>query len=232
MPTLTTQRLGLFASTLDRFPRFARNLKCSIFRLPPDLLIDGIFPYLCVEDIIVLRRVCCFPLSIRVVLELNLPQVNKTFFIVTHEPIIWKRFLLRMNIPLPPLRPSFQYTNDATDYEIEHLVTRAISLDDNWRRGRTWIRSNRIITTQHQILDMVMVPGGKFLIVSIRDNPGFRFYLDLYAMDHPKGHRAIARISTISKAYFLQAKYGEWKGRRGIMITYCRRRFQNYSRNG
>ena len=58
MPTLAIQRLGLFASTFDRFPRFTRYTKCSIFKLPPDLLIDGIFPYLCIEDIMTLRRVC------------------------------------------------------------------------------------------------------------------------------------------------------------------------------
>ncbi|KAF8628243.1 hypothetical protein AX15_004019 [Amanita polypyramis BW_CC] len=215
--TLTAHRLGLVASTFNKCVplRFTtRNQTCSIFNLPPDLLLDEIFPYLRVEDVMCLRR------------------VNKAFFIVTHEPVIWKRFLLRMNMPLPPLRPSFRYTNEATDYEVEHLVTRAISLDDNWRRGRTRIRSNKIIATQHQVLDMVMVPGGKFLIASVRDEPGYRFYLVLYAMDHAKGHRALARTPTVSKAYFLQAKYGEWKGKRGIMIAYCRRRFQNFSRIG
>ncbi|KAK2461528.1 hypothetical protein APHAL10511_005991 [Amanita phalloides] len=197
-----------------RLARFPTVPTCCIFKLPPDLLTDGIFPYLCVEEIIALRR------------------VNKAFFVLTHEPVIWKRFLLRMNIPLPPLRPSFRYTSDATDYEVEHLVTRAISLDDNWRRGRTRLLSNKIVATYHHVLDLVMVPGGKFLIASVRDEPGYRFYLVLYAMDHPKGHRALARIPTISKAYFLQAKYGEWKGKRGIMIVYCRRRFQNYSQSG
>ena len=137
-----------------------------------------------------------------------------------------------MNIPLPPLRPSFRYTHDATDYEIEHIVTRAISLDDNWRQGKSRIRTNKFIETPYQVLDLVMVPGGKFLIASVKDQPGYRFYLTLYAMDHPKGARALARIPTVSKAYFLKAKYVEWKGQRGIMIVYCRRRFHNYDQTG
>ncbi|KAM6498570.1 hypothetical protein JOM56_006518 [Amanita muscaria] len=217
--TLTTPRyrLGLIASTLNKYvpSPFSRTTTCSIFKLSPDLVLDEILPHLCIEDIISLRR------------------VNKTFFILTHAPIIWKRFLLRMNIPLPPFRPSFRYTHDATDHEVEHLVTRAISLDDNWRRGKTCIRSNKCVSTQYQVLDLVMVPGGKFLVASVKDQPGYRFNLTLYVMDHPRGIvQALARIPTISKAYFLQAKYVEWKGKRGIMIVYCRRRFQNHSRTG
>ncbi|PFH49670.1 hypothetical protein AMATHDRAFT_147100 [Amanita thiersii Skay4041] len=207
---------AFFASALDKcFPhRFVKRAPCSIFKLPPDVLIDVIFLYLYVEDILALRR------------------VSKAFFVLTHEPVIWKRFLLNMDIPLPHLRPSFKYTSDATDYEVEQIVTRALSLDDNWRSSRTRIRANKYIPLQHQVLDMVLLPGGKFLVASMKDAAGFRCYLTLFAMDHPNGHRAIARVPTISKAYFLQAKYVEWKGRKGIMIVYCRRRFQNYSRTG
>ncbi|EEB93285.1 hypothetical protein MPER_08084, partial [Moniliophthora perniciosa FA553] len=80
------------------------------------LIIDEIFTYLSIEDIMRLRR------------------VDKAFFLLTHDPLIWRRFLERLNLPIPPIRPNFRYTLEATDFEIEQLVTKAVRADDNWRK--------------------------------------------------------------------------------------------------
>ncbi|KAF8899288.1 hypothetical protein BD779DRAFT_1465227 [Infundibulicybe gibba] len=189
--------------------RFKRTSNCFILRLSLDVHVDHIFVHLCIEDIICLRR------------------VNKAFFLLTHEPIIWKRFLERMNIPMPPIRPSFRYSLQATDFEVEQLVTRAISLDDNWRRTYPNIFSRQLVMAHYKILDMKLLPGGKYLVASVKDSSSYRFYLTVFALDHPKGHRALARFPTGAKVYNLQAKYMKFNDRQGIMVAYVRRTFKN-----
>ncbi|KAJ7206725.1 hypothetical protein B0H12DRAFT_1243273 [Mycena haematopus] len=74
---------------------------------------------------------------------------------------------------------------------------------------------------------MRLLPGGKFLIASVRDLSSHRYYITLFCLDHPKGNRAVARVPTKSKAYDLQAKYMKYNGEHGIMVAYTRRTFQN-----
>ncbi|KAJ7109839.1 hypothetical protein C8R44DRAFT_264372 [Mycena epipterygia] len=182
---------------------------CFIQRLPFDIFVDQIFIYLHIEDIMCLRR------------------VDRTFFLLTHEPIIWKRFLERMKTPIPPLRPTFRYSLQVTDFEAEQLVSRAISLEDNWRRDEPRVKTRKVMEAHHRVLDMRLLPGGKFLIASVRDLSSHRYYITLFSLDHPKGNRAVARVPTISKAYDLQAKYMKYRGLHGIMIAYTRRTFKN-----
>ncbi|KAF8215794.1 hypothetical protein K438DRAFT_1659074 [Mycena galopus ATCC 62051] len=189
--------------------RFNRSSICFIQRLPFDIFIDQIFIYLHIEDIICLRR------------------VDRTFFLLTHEPVIWKRFLERMRTPIPPLRPTFRYSLQVTDFEAEQLVSRAISLEDNWRRDEPRVQNRRVLNAHHRVLDMKLLPGGKFLIASVRDLSSHRYYITLFSLDHPKGNCAVARVPTISKAYDLQAKYMKYNGAHGIMVAYTRRQFQN-----
>ncbi|KAJ6601456.1 hypothetical protein DFH09DRAFT_564208 [Mycena vulgaris] len=188
---------------------FKRTSICYIQRLPFDIFLDHIFLYLHIEDIMCLRR------------------VDRTFFLLTHEPIIWKRFLERMKTPIPPLRPTFRYSLQVTDFEAEQLVSRAISLEDNWRRDEPRVKTRKVMEAHHRVLDMKLLPGGKFLIASVRDLSSHRYYITLFSLDHPKGNRAVARVPTISKAYDLQAKYMKYKGAHGIMISYTRRTFKN-----
>ncbi|KAJ7897250.1 hypothetical protein B0H14DRAFT_398673 [Mycena olivaceomarginata] len=182
---------------------------CFIQRLPLDIFVDHIFIHLTIEDIICLRR------------------VDRTLFLLTHEPVIWKRFLERMRTPIPPLRPTFRYSLQATDFEAEQLVSRGISLDDNWRRDEPRVKMRQVIDAHHRVLDMKLLPGGKFLIASVRDLSSHRYYITLFSLDHPQGNRAVARVPTISKAYDLQAKYMKYKGAHGIMVAYTRRTFKN-----
>ncbi|KAF5385016.1 hypothetical protein D9615_001024 [Tricholomella constricta] len=182
---------------------------CYIHRLPLDIFVDHIFVHLCIEDIMRLRR------------------VNKAFFLLTHEPVIWKRILRRLNVPLPPIRPTFRYALEATDFEVEQLVSRAISLEDNWRNPRTEAKSSMLFSTHYNILDMKLLPGGKYLIASVKDE--YRYFLMVYCLDHPKGPKALARLPTQMKAYHLQAKYIKYKGEQVIMIAYVRR---SWAENG
>ncbi|TFK41981.1 hypothetical protein BDQ12DRAFT_645354 [Crucibulum laeve] len=190
------------------FGRLKRTSSSYIHKLPFDIHVDQIFIHLVVEDILALR------------------QVDKTFFLLTHEPIIWRRFLETMNIPIPPLRPTFRYSLQATDFEIEQLVTRAITVDDNWRRKEfPRIYHREVIETKREVVDLALVPGGKYLFASLKDSSNLRFWVVVYAMDHPQGPTPIACFTPPDKAYNLEAKYAKYKGVEGIMLSHVSRKF-------
>ncbi|EAU92321.2 hypothetical protein CC1G_00540 [Coprinopsis cinerea okayama7 len=178
-------------------------------------MLDDLFPYLYIEDILSLRR------------------VNKAFYLLTHEPIIWKRFLLRMKIPIPPLRPTFRYSLTVTDYEIEQLVTQAITVDDNWRRPNPTIFSRNHFWSHHKTTNMFLLPGGKYLIASAQSRDKLQFWLVLYQVDHPMGPRALARIPTYSEAYNVEAKFMRlFEGEEGLVIAYTRRLYVKQQPDG
>lgn len=129
--------------------------------------------------------------------------------------------------PVISLRPTFDYSSRDTDYEIEQIVTRTISLDDNWRNPKSKVIARHLFETHYEVLDMAMVPGGKYLLASVKDRGNYRYYINLYILDHPNGPRAIARLPTLAKAHNLQAKYVNLQGELGIAISFVRRRFAN-----
>ncbi|KAG6883953.1 hypothetical protein C0993_002530 [Termitomyces sp. T159_Od127] len=186
---------------LTRFiPPGANSVAAAI---PLDIFVDNISPYLQVEDILALRR------------------VNKHYFHLTHEPLIWKRFLQALRIPVPPIRPTLDRSVRSSDYEFEQLVSRAISLEDNWRKDRPTVASTMSFDASLEVLDMKLLPGGKYLIASVRDD--YRFFIALYHLDHPRGPHILARCQTPTKAYKLQAQYMRYEGKPVIMIAYvCR----------
>ncbi|KAH6917091.1 hypothetical protein BKA70DRAFT_1251332 [Coprinopsis sp. MPI-PUGE-AT-0042] len=195
---------------------FGLKTGSSIFNLPLDLLLDEVFLYLFVEDILTLRR------------------VNKAFFILTHEPIIWKRFLQRMDVPLPPLRPTFRWSLSRTDYEIEQLVTQALTADDNWRRADPRLFDVRRVSTGHyRLTDMYLLPGGRYLITSCQTLDKEHFHLAVWALDHPAGPRELARIPTLAEAFRLEAKVMNLlDGEQGLIIAYVRRIFNTPQPSG
>ncbi|EKM83949.1 hypothetical protein AGABI1DRAFT_124275 [Agaricus bisporus var. burnettii JB137-S8] len=179
---------------------------CFFLRVPLHVYLDHIFPCLSLEDIICLRR------------------VNKALFLITHEPSIWGRFLQRMNHhPAVNLRPDIDYTNNY--YEIEQIVSRTVSLDDNWRNPKPKVIDRFLVETHYQVLDMVLLPGGKYLCASIKDRGNFRYYIALYVLDHPSGPQAIARVPVHTKAFKLTAKYLRVNGQYGIIVSCVRRRY-------
>ncbi|KAG6816463.1 hypothetical protein H0H93_008063, partial [Arthromyces matolae] len=159
--------------------------------LVQDVFIDHISPMLDVEDLVKLRRVSIW------------------FYLLCNEPIIWKR--IEKHIPLLPIpiRPSFKVGDTSTDHEYHDRVVRAISMDDNWYKEKPQVISTMTIDATLEVLDMALVPGGKFLVASVRDN--WRFFVALYHLDHPKGPHVIARFPTLTKAYKLHARYMNFK---------------------
>ncbi|KAG5222360.1 Fbox floxuridine [Salix suchowensis] len=147
------------------------------------------------------------------------------FFLLTHEPIIWKRFLQAMTLPLPPLRPYYRYSLRSNDFEIEQMVTRAISLDDNWRNHHTVARRHKVIPTDKFIVEMKLLPGGKYLVVSETDEEGFRYSISVWLLDDAHGPRVLARTHMDVKVFNLQAKYTRYQGQNGIMVSFVRRKF-------
>ncbi|KAJ3829189.1 hypothetical protein EV361DRAFT_989445 [Lentinula raphanica] len=197
---------------LLRYIPFLKNLlphkeAISIRRLPVDIWVEEIFIYLTVEDVICLRR------------------VNKTLFLITHEPVIWKRFLLRLPIPPPPLRPTLRWSLDLTSFQIEQLVTKAIIADDNWRRLTPRFAYSHVELAFNEVLELKLLPGGQYMVASVKDKSSRRFYICVYCLDHPDRHfPPLARTPVPTRAYNIQARFLPWKDRRpGIMILYCLR---------
>ncbi|KAL0564694.1 hypothetical protein V5O48_017348, partial [Marasmius crinis-equi] len=120
-----------------------RRKKCYIYRLHLELIVE-VLSYLSVEDIARVRR------------------ISKAISLITHHPIIWRRFLERLNLPILPTRPNFLYTIQATDFEIEQLVTRTICADDNWRRPNPKLLNKEIACAYQQVMEMKLLPGGRF----------------------------------------------------------------------
>ncbi|KAJ3861912.1 hypothetical protein EV359DRAFT_46247 [Lentinula novae-zelandiae] len=178
-----------------------------IQRLPVDLWIDEIFIHLTIEDVICLRR------------------VNKTLFLITHEPIIWKRFLVRLSIPIPPLRPSLRWSLDLTSFQIEQLVAKAICADDNWRRLSPKLSHTRIVFAFYEVLEMKLLPGGQYMVASVKDTASRRFYICIFCLEHPDPNfPPLARLPLPTKAFNIEARFLPWhEGRPGIMIMYSQR---------
>ncbi|KAG7099900.1 hypothetical protein E1B28_001700 [Marasmius oreades] len=181
---------------------FKRYTTCYIHRLPLEIIVDWIIIHLSIEDVIRLRR------------------VDKSFFLTTHDPIIWRRFLERLNIPIPPIRPNFRYTLEATDFEIEQIVTRAVCADDNWRGPTPRLLSKEIVSAFQQVLELKLLPGGRYLVASIKDVLSYRFWLCIYDLETPHGlgQALIARRLVPSKAYNIHARFDMKGGIPGITI--------------
>ncbi|PPQ74420.1 hypothetical protein CVT24_001049 [Panaeolus cyanescens] len=128
-----------------------------------------------------------------------------------------------MRILRPQLRPSLDYFNEACDHEFESLVTQACAVDSAWKSGEVWIKREEMLRTQFKVVELKFVPGGKFLVASVRDRMGYRSFIMVYAIDLIQGTRAIARMETSYQCYDLDAKYMEHEGEPGIMIYFTRR---------
>jgi hypothetical protein len=84
-----------------------------------------------------------------------------------------------------------------------------------------------VLTAHYKVLEMKLLPGGKYLIASVKDAYSYRFFVIVYHLDHPNGYQALARAPTHGKAFDLQAKYNMVDGEQGILIAFVRRRFQS-----
>lgn len=68
---------------------------------------------------------------------------------------------------------------------------------------------------------MVILPGGVYLVASVREETRNSFALMIFVLDHRNGGALpLARTDTPTQAYNLQAKYMNLHGQNGITIAY------------
>ncbi|KAG1814004.1 uncharacterized protein BJ212DRAFT_1482350 [Suillus subaureus] len=180
----------------------------SLSMLSDDILVDHIFDYLMVEDILCLR------------------MVNKLFYNLTHHGIIWKRFLQRIGPNVPALPPSLQYSpHFLTSFEAERLVIRAITVHKNWILPNPPAASYLPVQAHRHILSMVVLPGGKYLVASTCNLAKTHYSLVVYVLDHRiRGIVPLAETPVRGKAYNVCAKYVNVEGTPSILIGYIRRK--------
>ncbi|OCH90041.1 hypothetical protein OBBRIDRAFT_777530 [Obba rivulosa] len=163
---------------------------------------------------------------------LRLRQVSLLFYDFTHHGNIWKRFLREARIPLPPLPPTTRHSLDRlTSIEAESLVTRAYSIHKLWESDRVHPYSQWQFPAHTQVLSMVILPGGKYMVASVTDDRKYHYGIMVYVMDHRLGGCVpLAKATTATKAFNLQAKYMPFRNEqgiaeRGITISFVRRDF-------
>ncbi|KAI6048065.1 hypothetical protein EDC04DRAFT_51039 [Pisolithus marmoratus] len=185
------------------------NLKgpLSLNALSDDVLIE-VFSYLDVEDIMSLR------------------SVNKLYYNLTHQGIIWKRFLKRIGPNAPQLPPSSRYSSRfLTSFEAERLVVRAITLDMNWVSSRPSTLFRKSFLAHRLVQSMVVLPGGKYMVASVSNWAKNLYSLCVFALDHRVGGIVpLAETPVKQKAYNIRAKYMTVDGNPSIVIAYVRRK--------
>jgi hypothetical protein len=85
------------------------------------------------------------------------------------------------------------------------------------------IVTKRAIPSQYVVLELKLVPGGKYLVASVRDVCNYWYFLVVYCMDHPSGPIALARLETDVKAFNIEAQYMTYDHKQVLMIAYTRR---------
>jgi len=82
----------------------------------------------------------------------------------------------------------------------------------------------------YKVLELKLLPGGKYLVASAKDSCSYRFFILLFCLDHPNGYHALARAPMRSRAYNIHAKYMKHDcgngPEYGIMIAYVWRSFR------
>ncbi|KAG7452536.1 uncharacterized protein BT62DRAFT_7613 [Guyanagaster necrorhizus] len=182
---------------------FTRRSPCFFYRLPLDVLLYTLFPYLSVGDVVALRK------------------ASKPLFLLSQEPSIWRRFLSRLDIPTPPLPYFTPYTVQSTDLKIEQMVATAISVNRNWEKPDPELVSYFRVRSGCKILDMYVLPGGQYVASSSFDyRAGYRVMVSNVELPSNEGLFALASISTLARPEYLQARYMVHNNKPGIMVWF------------
>ncbi|KAK0192401.1 hypothetical protein F5146DRAFT_1190248 [Armillaria mellea] len=179
-----------------------------IHALPPEILLELVFPLLSLCDLLALRA------------------VDKSFFYITHDFVVWRRMAKKFRFPLPLIHPPFQHT-PARDYHLERALIRAHSLETNWKIGPCIRFTYLIETPAEKVLEVALLPGGKYLIASMADINDCQYYLAVFDVDETPEHRnnLLAKIPLPSRAYQLRARFMHYQGEQRIIAFYVRRSF-------
>ncbi|KAL4248406.1 hypothetical protein ABKN59_006837 [Abortiporus biennis] len=181
--------------------------KNSLARLTNDIIIDHIYAQLDVYGILAMRR------------------VSKLFYYLTLEAIVWKRLLLKVDFPLPPLPPTSRYSySSLTSIEAERILRKALSIEKNWRQDCPNYYDRWQFEAHHRVHGMFILPGGHYLVASVSDRACVQYFIMVFSMDHPS-HRALplCKMQTDTKAFGLHAKYLTIGGERSIVFSYVQR---------
>jgi hypothetical protein len=139
--------------------------------------------------------------------------------------MVWKRILRTFHLPLPPLPPTIRYSFPSlSSLEAERLVVRSLAAEANWRSTMPKAYKAWRFCVYADVMSMKIVPGGKYVVASIREGTN-RYALMLLMMEHRvKTAYPVAKMAIPSKAYKLEAKYmRHHESEMGIMISYVRR---------
>jgi hypothetical protein len=110
------------------------------------------------------------------------------------------------------------------------MVTRAITFHNNWRSVAPKVYDVQHFMQHHNVLSMVVLPGGKHLVASVADHTYAIYSLMVFVVDYRHGGLVpLAKTPTETKAFNLRAKYMTVRGIRGIVVAYVRREFYGSS---
>ncbi|KAI1792020.1 hypothetical protein LXA43DRAFT_944758 [Ganoderma leucocontextum] len=180
--------------------------------LNDDVILDNILPNLDLKDIIAVR------------------QVSDQMRRCSNQPAVWKRILATAEHRLPPVPPTKRYSlTNIPRIEAERLLTRSVSLPTQWDHDQPKCMCRWEIDAQRKVLEMALLPGGQYLVASVKDRNPTRHSIEVFASDfqYSMGF-PFARFTTPTKAFHLRAKYLTIHGQPGIAIAYIRR---DYRRN-
>jgi hypothetical protein len=149
--------------------------------------------------------------------------VNRLYRALSYHPVVWKRFLPIMPMPLPPLPPTNKHDmTHLTGLDAEAVISRAISLEDNWRCDDPTPYRIDAFTSLHHVQNITIVPGGHYLVASER--AGDQHSIVLYSTEHPRYAAVpLARLATMLPAEEIRVRYEHHRGHPGIMISFIQR---------
>ncbi|KAJ3005620.1 hypothetical protein NUW54_g4259 [Trametes sanguinea] len=175
--------------------------KDCLDRLPNDVLLDGVMSYLDIFDILRPRRASTNVMYRHPALIIGfLVQVSKLYYELTHHAAVWKRLLRHTDVPLPPLPPTARHTpSRMSGFEVERLLCRAYSQHINWSKHNPRCFSEWTFNSHHRVLEMALVPGGRYLVASVTDPMETTYSLVVFAIDVNRRCRPIAKMDTQPK---------------------------------
>ncbi|KIY68882.1 hypothetical protein CYLTODRAFT_489397 [Cylindrobasidium torrendii FP15055 ss-10] len=189
--------------------RLSPNSKFYLGQLSTDIIVECVFPLLSVEDILCLR------------------MVNKLFYALTFEPIVWKRISQSFSLPIPYSYPSWWHNYNAGINDAERALVRAITLDNNLRCAEPQVLGFRSLEYGCHILDTKLLLGGQYIVMSLARGRGIdrRYSLAISHIDCPPevSHPIIIEHALPSRAYSIDAKWMPHKNDKGVMISFVQR---------
>ncbi|OSD01113.1 hypothetical protein PYCCODRAFT_1369886 [Trametes coccinea BRFM310] len=176
-----------------------------------DVIIDNILAELDVQDIAKLR------------------QVSQQLWECSKEGAVWKRKLEREKHFLPPVPPTARYSlENLSPTEAERFLVRCASLARGWDAERPRYLHNWKFDAYRIVVDMVLLPGGQYIVASVTDQFWSRFSVRVFTSDFKYSMASpIAQMDVPTKAFELRAKYMTFRGKPGIVIAYIRRDYRH-----